>query len=465
MNNAERTRRQLMIRFIREFLHGTLAERVDRIPIEMRPRDEEPNRCCIYKDRAMLKYRLMALMGFGMEEEADESRQLREYLEDAKAGKNNTDPVLSVCSVGCHSCVDSHVQVTDSCVGCFARPCVGICPKQAVSIHKGHSMIDPEKCINCGRCIGVCPFHAIIRNPLPCEDACPVDAIGKDAKGRVRIDFDRCIYCGKCFRTCPFSAIMERSQLVGILQAMKAGKPLVAMVAPSVTAQFPGTIEQLFQALALAGFSGIMEVAHGAELTTAHEAEEFFERMARGDKLMTSSCCPAWVETAKRHIPEILPGISSTPSPMAFAGRLVAEKYPGAMSVFIGPCIAKRREAQSDPNVDFVMTFEELGALLAAREIDIISQEAPPLECPAASYARNFAKSCGVSQAILQEIGAEKADGSRPKIDEKFINGLDRKSVGLLKLYAKGKLPGNFIEVMACSGGCVGGPCSLAHGE
>ena len=148
---------------------------------------------------------------------------------------------------------------------------------------------------------------------------------------------------------------------------------------------------------------------------------------------------------------------------MAYAGQLTAKEHPDAVKVFIGPCIAKRREAQQDPNVDFVMTFEELGALLAALEIDVISLEAPPLECPAASYARNFAKSCGVSQAILQEIGKEGDNGTRPKIDEKFINGLDRKSVNLLKLYAKGKLPGNFVEVMACAGGCVGGPCSLAR--
>ena len=107
--------------------------------------------------------------------------------------------------------------------------------------------------------------------------------------------------------------------------------------------------------------------------------------------------------------------------------------------------------------------LRQLNALLAALEIDVISLEAPPLECPAASYARNFAKSCGVSQAILQEIGKEGDNGTRPKIDEKFINGLDRKSVNLLKLYAKGKLPGNFVEVMACAGGCVGGPCSLAR--
>lgn len=463
MNNAERTRRQLMIRFIQEFFSGDLEKNIDRIPVEMRPRTEEPVRCCVYKDRAMLKYRLMALMGFGMEEETDESRRLAEYLVDAKAGHNHTEPVLSVCSVGCHGCVDSHVQVSNSCVGCFARPCVGACPKQAITVVNQRSTIDRTKCINCGKCMTVCPYHAIIRNPLPCEDACPVGAIGKGEDGRVRIDFDRCIYCGKCFRSCPFSAIMERSQLAGILQAMVDGKEVIAMVAPSITDQFPGTIEQLFAALKLAGFSSIMEVALGAEMTTAHEAEEFFERMARGDQLMTSSCCPAWVEAAKRHIPEIVPFVSSTPSPMAYAGQITAKDHPDAVKVFIGPCIAKRREAQKDPNVDFVMTFEELGALLAAKEIDVISLEAPPLECPAASYARNFAKSCGVSQAILQEIGQENPDDTRPKIDEKFINGLDRKSVNLLKLYAKGKLPGNFVEVMACTGGCVGGPCSLAR--
>lgn len=463
MNNAERTRRQLMIRFIQEFFSGDLKENIDRIPVEMRPRTEEPVRCCVYKDRAMLKYRLMALMGFGMEEETDESRRLAEYLTDAQAGNNHTEPVLSVCSVGCHGCVDSHVQVSNSCVGCFARPCVGACPKQAIAVVNQRSTIDRTKCINCGKCMAVCPYHAIIRNPLPCEDACPVGAIGKGEDGRVRIDFDRCIYCGKCFRACPFSAIMERSQLVGILQAMQEGKEVIAMVAPSITDQFPGTIEQLFAALKLAGFSDIMEVALGAEMTTAHEAEEFFERMARGDILMTSSCCPAWVEAAKRHIPDIVPFVSSTPSPMAYAGQITVKAHPNAVKVFIGPCIAKRREAQKDPNVDFVMTFEELGALLAAKEIDVISLEAQPLEHPAASYARNFAKSCGVSQAILQEIGEEKPDDTRPKIDEKFINGLDRKSVNLLKLYAKGKLPGNFVEVMACTGGCVGGPCSLAR--
>ena len=371
--------------------------------------------------------------------------------------------MLSVCTVGCHGCVDSHVQVSSSCVGCFARPCVATCPRQAITVINQRSTIDRSKCINCGKCIAVCPYHAIIRNPLPCEDVCPVGAIGKAEDGRVKLDFSKCIYCGKCFRACPFSTIMERSQLINILNTLKSGRKVVAMVAPSITDQFPGTLEQLFAALKMAGFHDIIEVALGAELTTKSEAEEFYERMARGDKLMTSSCCPAWVLAAQRHIPDIVPMVSSTPSPMGYAGRLAREKYPDAVNVFIGPCIAKRREAQSDPNTDFVMTFEELGALFAALEIDVISLNAEPLATPATSYARNFAHSCGVTEAILQEMSEESPDPKRPKIDGKFINGLDRKSVNMLKMYAKGKLPGNFVEVMACTGGCVGGPCSLAR--
>ncbi|MDR1268158.1 MAG: monomeric [FeFe] hydrogenase [Planctomycetaceae bacterium] len=464
MNNSERTRRQLMIRFIQDFLESRLAETIDRIPIEMRPRNYQSDRCCVYKDRAMLRYRLMALMGFGMEEEEDESRLLKSYLADAIEGKNNTKPILTVCTVGCAGCVDSHVRVTDACVGCFARPCVSICPKKAVAVINQRSAIDRAKCIDCGRCIAVCPYKAIIRNPLPCEDACPVGAIGKGDDGRVCINFERCIYCGKCFRACPFSTIMIRSELIGILQAFKEGKRVVAMIAPSITEQFPGTIEQLFAALKLAGFSEIIEVALGAELTTRHEAEEFFERMERGDKLMTSSCCPAWTETVKKHVSEMMPMVSVTPSPMAFTGQIAAERYGDAVKVFIGPCLAKRRESQSDPNIDYVMTFEVLGALLAAQQIDIKSVTAEPLEHPAASYARNFAKSCGVTEAILHEIGGETFKNRQHiKIEEKFINGLDRKSLNLIKMYAKGGQEGNFLEVMACNGGCVGGPCSLAR--
>ena len=190
-----------------------------------------------------------------------------------------------------------------------------------------------------------------------------------------------------------------------------------------------------------------------------------YEKLLKTGKFKNfiTSACPAVNRMIQLYYPEALQYLAPVDSPMLAHAKMIRARNKKAKVVFIGPCIAKRREAQSDPNTDFVMTFEELGALFAALEIDVISLNAEPLATPATSYARNFAHSCGVTEAILQEMSEESPDPKRPKIDGKFINGLDRKSVNMLKMYAKGKLPGNFVEVMACTGGCVGGPCSLAR--
>ena len=200
-------------------------------------------------------------------------------------------------------------------------------------------------------------------------------------------------------------------------------------------------------------------------MTTEHEAAEFAEKMIKGQPIMTTSCCTAYVELVKRHVPEFLDKVSTTPSPMKFAARIVREQNPNALTVFIGPCIAKRWEAENAPEVDYVMTFEELGALLAGLGIDIMKQEPWVLDHPAAPTARNYAKSCGVTDAVLTEMSEKNPEFGKIgfKLDTKFINGIDKKTAKLLKLYAMGKMPGNFLEVMSCGGGCVGGPCSLAR--
>jgi iron only hydrogenase large subunit-like protein len=136
---------------------------------------------------------------------------------------------------------------------------------------------------------------------------------------------------------------------------------------------------------------------------------------------------------------------------------MVRAADPSAKTVFLGPCVAKRSEAKRK-GVDFVLSFEELGALLAGRQIDILACEPHPIKRPAAPAARNFAKSCGVTEAVLKEATAQ-IPGFELK--SKQIDGIDRKTLAVLKLHQLGKLPGNFIEVMACQGGCVNGPCSL----
>lgn len=468
LNGAMYIRRELMIRLVRAFDSGELRSEIDRIPIKLRPKDTESSRCCLYHDRAVLKYRLMALLGFSTEDESDEAMTLAEYLdrlvsmiergEDPFKESPNRFSPLSVCGPACSGCPDSKIVSTSNCRGCFARPCVYSCPKGAISVVNGQSVIDPAKCVKCGRCITVCPYHAIVKTTVPCEESCPVGAIRKNARGVAEIDFRKCIYCGKCFNACPFSAVMERSQLLEVLLAMKRGERLVAMVAPAADRQFPGTIEQLLAACAKAGFSDVMEVALGAEMTTAHETAEFIERMEKDPKsLMTTSCCPAYVNLVAKHFPDFIDHVSLTPSPMVFAREIVKQRDPSAKTVFVGPCVAKRSEARRKA-VDYVLSFEELGALLAGRRIDILACEPHKLERPADSTARNYARSCGVTEAVLAEAAA-KIPGF--KLNSQQVNGIDRKTCGVLKLHSTGRTGVNFLEVMACPGGCVNGPCSL----
>ena len=461
LNGATFLRRELMIRLVRAFDDGTLEHEIDRIAIRLRPKSGSPSRCCVYHDRAVIKYRLMALLGVMVEAETDEAKPLSAYLTDRGASPDRDLEMspLSVCGPACSGCPDARVVSTPNCRGCFARPCVYNCPKKAVEVVDGRSVIDQSKCIKCGKCISACPYHAIVKTTVPCEEACPVNAIRKNEDGVAEIDFRRCIFCGKCFRACPFSAVMERSQLLDVLKAMKRGDRLVAMVAPSAERQFPGKIEQLLTACAKAGFADVVEVALGAERTTAHETEEFLGRMSKDTKtFMTTSCCPAYVNLVAKHLPDLIDHVSLTPSPMVYAREIVKERDPEAKTVFVGPCVAKRSEARRK-SVDYVLSFEELGAILAGRKIDVMTCEPWPVPRPASVTARNFARSCGVTEAVLAEA-AQKA--GVPEFVSKQIDGIDRKTCAMMKMFASGKVPVNFLEVMACSGGCVNGPCSLS---
>lgn len=466
MNAAIHIRRELILRIVKAFDAGELDEEIDRIAIRLRPKDSPASRCCVYHDRAVLKYRLMALLGVSTEDERDETKMLREYyaelLGKMRSAVNPQELVpahsLSICGPACSGCPSAKVVSTPNCRGCFARPCVYSCPRQAIEIVDGKSRIDESKCIKCGKCIAACPYNAIVKTTVPCEEACPVGAIRKNDQGVAEIDFARCISCGKCMMACPFGAVMERSQLIEVLETIKEGHKVVAMLAPSTCDQLPGTVEQALQACVDAGFSDAMEVALGAEMTTARETAEFIERMEKDPKtLMTTSCCPAYVNLVGKHVPELVDKVSLTPSPMVFANEIVKKASPLAKTVFVGPCVAKRDEARRK-NVDFVLSVEELAALLEARGVKV--EECKPMKTarPANPTARNYSKSCGVTEAVLAEATA-KIPGF--KLEAKQVSGIDKKTCAVLKLHAAGKLPGNFIEVMACPGGCVNGPCGI----
>ncbi len=451
-NNASRIRRDLLTRVARVFLSGAPGENVDRIPLEMRPKSMAASRCCIYRDRAVLKYRCMAALGLSPEMEADELIPLSAYAETALSRSRPPEPGLSVIDIACSACVQARYEVTSACRGCLAQSCRLSCPKGAITMENGRARIDTQACVGCGKCADVCPYHAIVRIPVPCEDACPVGAISKDENGREHIDPEACVECGRCVQACPFGAVVERSGMVDVLKALKSGAaPVVVLLAPAVAGQFPGTPEQTAAALKELGVSACFEVAEGAAETADAEAREL-EDVRAGGGFLATSCCPAWVATAERHVPEMQPHVSKTPTPMAYTAQRVRRETPDAVTVFIGPCFAKRREAARESSVDHVLTFEELGALFIAAGIDVAECSAEEGTPPATQAARRFPVSGGVAAAVTEKI---------PEARTEVINGLDRRTLKAMKRWPS-RPPADLVEVMACPGGCVGGPGCVA---
>lgn len=455
-NKALGFKRTALRKVIEFFDAGKLETHAYRIPFDIIPQDAKLEvRCCIYKERAVFRERTVAALGSALEKD-DESTSLNDYAKHALTRREMPRMPVTVLDIACKGCLRAHHFVTEACQGCLARTCQTACKFGAVSITKGKSQIDPNKCKNCGQCRAACPYNAIIYIPVPCEQACPVDAIRKTEGGLAEIDPDKCIVCGHCMDACPFGAITERSQLVAVLRAMKDTQNKVcAVIAPSITGQFEGaSLPQLITALKKAGFDKVTEVAQGADITTTHEAKELVERLERGDQFMTTSCCSAWIQAVRKHIPDMKKYVSATRTPMSYIAEI--EKKNGYTVVFVGPCVAKRVEGMEDPHVDYVLTFEELSALLEARRIDPAQCEPSELDPTVSGEGRYYGVTGGVAKAV------EAAVNGKRSITLQTITGLDKKAMLILKAHAKG-IGNNFqlLEVMSCKGGCIGGPCTV----
>ncbi|MGN1063742.1 MAG: monomeric [FeFe] hydrogenase [Alphaproteobacteria bacterium] len=446
-NYAAEFKREVLVRIIKAFMSGKLIEQADSIPVEMRPRGTDSVRCCIYKERAVARDRCLAAMGIRIED-TDDRVPLSTYARQAIERDKLESSFLTISDIACKGCGPARYFVTDLCQGCLARPCT-TCPFGAISVVNGKSHIDTTKCKNCGICANACPYHAIIQLSVPCEAACPVGAISKDEKGVAVIDFSKCIACGRCMNACPFGTISEKSELIDVMKAIKSGKRVVAMLAPAIMGQFEAKVGQILSAVQKLGFSEVVEVAHGADVTTTNEAKELAERLQEGAPFMTTSCCPAYFSAVRKHIPELAEFVSHTKTPMHYTAELVKQKYPDAVTVFVGPCVAKLEEGLADELVDYVLTNTELQAFLEAMEIDVAAQPADEAH-KASGQGRGYPLSGGVAAAVKSMNTCEVCPVS--------INGLNKEAIRQLKQYAKTrKADGNLIEVMACYGGCIGG--------
>ena len=458
-NYATLLRRNVFTNLCKLYIDRELIEKIDRLPLEMHPRGKQTIRCCTHKARAVAKYRAMAILGFNYYDEEDELTPLSEYAKKAFNRIEHTDVFLTVVDEACSSCVKSSYTVTNLCRGCVGRHCAFACNKGAVTFREGQAHIDHEKCVNCGMCLKACPFHAIVYQPVPCEEACPVGAISKNERGVEEINMEKCIQCGRCSAACPFGAIIEKSDIFDVINEIRSNNKVIALPAPAIFGQFKTEPGRIISAIQKLGFDEVVEVAKGANITSQNEADEFEERVLHGgEKFMTTSCCPSYMSMVKKHMPEMQPYVSHTRTPMSYTAELVKKEQPNAITVFISPCIAKRYEGFHDSNVDYVLTIEELDSWLTAAEIDVL--ECEPTEPDASIHAsgRGYPIIKGVADSVVVYSKEENKD----KIVPIVIDGLNKQNLRTLRSYIK-ECPGNLVEVMSCEGGCVGGCANIGN--
>ena len=427
----------------RQAWNDTLLDNIFKIPSIIVPGKTPTMRCCVYKERAILQERVRIAMG----------------------GDKEIPNVIEVIDIACDECPAAGYEVTDSCRGCLAHRCEDVCKRGAISFDHNHvAHIDKSKCVECGQCAKVCPYSAIVNRKRPCQIACKIKAISINDNNAAAIDNSKCTSCGACVYQCPFGAIMDKSYILNVIDLIKKSGnnekyKVYAMVAPSISSQFTyAKLGQVITGLKELGFYTVVEAALGADMVARSESKELAEK-----GILTSSCCPAFVAYVKSAFPELLKYVSHNLSPMATLAKYIKDTTPNAKVVFIGPCTAKKAEAQLEdvkPYVDAVMTFEELQALFDSKDIDITTLGEDVLD-NASYFGRIFARSGGLSDAVAQGLKEQEID-----FDLKAVpcDGIEACRVALLKLN-KGILDGNFIEGMACIGGCIGGAGCLTHGE
>ena len=282
-----------------------------------------------------------------------------------------------------------------------------------------------SNCVNCYKCIRHCPVKSI-----------------KFSSDQAQIVSDECILCGQCFVVCPQNAKEIRND-IDKASALIRGSRVIASVAPSFVANYPGaTIKTLEKALRKLGFESVEETAIGASLVKTQ-----YEELVRQNRqeIIISSCCHSVNLLIEKYHPEALPYLAAVVSPMQAHCRKIKKENPDVKTVFIGPCISKKAEAEEYPgDVDCVLTFEELSLWLQREDITVEAGEDHLNE----SKARLFPTSGGILRSML----CDSKDYTYLTVD-----GIDN-CIAALNDIKEGRLKKCFIEMSICAGSCIGGP-------
>jgi iron only hydrogenase large subunit-like protein len=283
-----------------------------------------------------------------------------------------------------------------------------------------------SNCKNCYKCIRHCPVKSI-----------------RFSNHQAHIVGDECILCGQCFVVCPQNAKEIRSDICRAKELLAGGGPVVASVAPSFVANYDGvSMASMEQALCKLGFFAAEETAIGAAIVKSR-----YEEMIRqgGQEIIISSCCHTVNLMVQKYFPEALPYLARVISPMQAHCRDIKKRFPGAKTVYIGPCISKKAEAdESGGAVDCALTFEELSEWLDAEEITFEAAD----DTGRKSISRLFPTPGGIIKSMLCDFGGYaylSVDG--PENCIRTLRGI-----------AEGAHQKCFIEMSACSGSCIGGP-------
>jgi len=458
LNKVITGRRRLYLELASMYLDGTIKDEIPKLPAKLIPEEHGEGRIRVFYEREIMKEKIKYALCLDHSKVKNlELYEIKDELDSILDGDSeliDREKEIDIIDKVCNECPGGRFYVTDLCRNCVARSCMSSCPKNAIKLVGGKVSIDQNLCVKCGMCEKACPYHAIMKLGTPCELACGASALQRKDEGTMSVKQDNCVSCGACYVECPFGAIETPSQMMQVLHKIESKEEVIAIFAPAAVAQFGRMVNmnQFKEALVEFGFASAVEVTVGADIVAEKEAQHLLDHP---DETMLTSCCPSFVSHIRKNHEQLADMISPVASPMIETYLKIKEENPNAKVVFIGPCISKKKEARENTMPDYVITFEEMASLFAAKKIEPGEMKGFDLS-DSTSEAWKFASSGGVTNAVVHYL-KELTGKDTVQINAEIANGLKECDSKLKEIKNK-KICPNVLEGMACFGGCISGP-------